>query len=177
MAGFETRTGSSGSLRFIPFAVIVIFILLDGLPAMSGWLMHLELGLFFIPLFYIGLHAERDYTPVGVLALGLFNDVLSDAPIGFWGILFCVLYMLGVSQRAVLQNARWGSYWTSFIVVVSVTYLVGYLIALMRDDMSIGGGVYFLSAMVTALCFPMIYFPLGWLQSEGLGRFTFGEGD
>lgn len=177
MAGFDTRTGSSGSLRFIPFVVIGIFILLDGLPAMTGWLMHLDLALFFIPLFYIGLHAESDYTPVGVLALGLSNDVLSDAPVGFWGILFCVVYVLALSQRAVLQNARMSAYWASFMVVVSATYLLGYLIAFMRDDMVIGGGVYFLSAMVTALCFPIIYFPLGWLQSENTGRSTFGEGD
>ena len=118
MGGYETRSGKSGSIRFVPFAILTIFILLDGLPGLGGWIAHLELGLFLIPLFYIGLHAENDFTPVAVLALGVLCDVLGDAPIGFWGVLFCVMYVLAVSQTN-SAKCRLGLYWTSFIVLVA----------------------------------------------------------
>lgn len=173
MGGYETRSGKSGSIRFVPFAILTIFILLDGLPGLGGWIAHLELGLFFIPLFYIGLHAENDFTPVAVLALGVLCDVLGDAPIGFWGVLFCVMYVLAVSQKQILQNADWGSYWTSFIVLVAATYLVGYLIALMRSDIQVAAGLYFVSAMVTGLVFPFIYYPLNWIQADDGAGFSF----
>lgn len=170
MSGFETRASSGGSLRLAPLALSAAFVLLDGLPALTNWLVDLEFGLFLIPIFFVALHADSDFAPVWVLLLGLLNDLLSNAPIGFWGILFCLIYVLSRGQKQGLQNAQIGSYWVSFIVMVAITYLAGYLIAAIRDDMEISAGIYFLSAMVTGLCFPLVYWPLTRLPTDDYGQ-------
>ena len=166
MTGFDTKQAGGGSLRLVPLTVAAGFVLLDGLPLLTDWLVELEFGLFLIPIFFIAMHADSDFAPVWILALGLLNDLLSHAPIGFWGILFCLMYIFARAQKQSLQNAHLGSCWVSFVVLVVVTYLAGYLIAALRDDMTISAGVYFLSAMVTGFCFPLVYFPLTRLASD-----------
>jgi len=158
-----------GSLWLVPYAVLAGFILLDGLPIDYQWLGRIELGLYFVPIFFIAISSsEHDFAPFGIILLGLVNDVLSEAPIGYWTFLFGLFYLLAMGQRSLLQEARLGAIWANFLVLCVATYLAGYFIGLLRADMAIGLGVYFSSAFVTSLFFPLLYIPLAWLETGTL---------
>ena len=159
-----------GVVGAVPYIVLGLFIILDDLPVGLGALDGLEIGLCQVPVFHIGLYTESDFAAIGVIAMGLLNDVLAGAPLGFWGLLFCLLYLLATGQRAMLQNTKWTSYWTSFGVLMLPVYMTGYLVALMRDDMSIPFFAYVLSAVVTGLLFPLIDWPLRRIYSSSFGQ-------
>ena len=177
MSSFDTRSDYAGANRFLPLVVLVVFILLDGLPPMSNLLVHIDLGLFLIPVFIIGLKTEKEFAPLGILTLGLLYDLLSQAPLGYWSVLFCLLFSIALVQRQMLQNAKWPSHWTSFVLSVGLTYLVGFVIAAARSDMVVDGSEYVISALLTAFCFPMIYYPIIWAQQGEVGFDGFGARD
>ncbi len=166
MSIFQRQQADERVFVAAPYVVAILFILMGALPVGFFWSVHLELGLFFVPLFFIALTAESDFTPFGIIALGLFNDMLSETPFGYWGFMFCMFYLFAMGQKNVLQNATWMSHWVSFFILCILTYFSGYLVALMRSDMSVGFGAYFLSVMVTGLCFPLLYLPLTWMSNR-----------
>jgi rod shape-determining protein MreD len=165
----DVRAADGGSLWLVPYFVLAGFIFLDGLPVDYQWLRHIELGLYLVPIFFIAISpSERDFAPFAIIAFGLLNDILSEAPIGFWAFLFCFFYLLAMRQKTVLQEARAGSVWANFAVVCLLTYFAGYLIGLMRADMAIDFWLYLTSALLTGLCFPLLYLPLGWMENQSL---------
>lgn len=167
MSRFKS-SGDSGVGIIIPYLVALTFILLASIPVNIFATGQLEIGLYFVPLFFIGLTAESDATPIFLAALGLLNDVLSEMPLGFWSSLFVVFYLLCASQRGILSTASFGSYWITFSVLITMTYLVAYLLALMIGDLHLATVPFFLSAFICILFFPLIYFPL-YLFGDALG--------
>ena len=73
----------AGSGVVVPYFLVLLFILLASIPANFFYMAKLEIGLYFVPLFFIGLMDESDAAPVFVAVLGLLNDVLSEMPLGF----------------------------------------------------------------------------------------------
>jgi rod shape-determining protein MreD len=170
MSRFEPRVTNSVLLNLVPYVVLLAFVLLDGIPALSGFLVQFEFALFLVPVFFIGLHAESDFAILGILATGLLQDVLSGTPLGFWGILFCLLYVVAHAQRQILAHKPLSAHWANFLVFVCLVFALGYVIAALREDMIIAGGGYFLTAMATVLSFPLIYYPLLHMRSDDQGQ-------
>jgi cell shape-determining protein MreD len=163
----DVRAADGGSLWLVPYFVLAGFIFLDGLPVDAQWVSQIELGLFLVPIFFIAISpSEHDFAPLGIIAFGLLNDVLSEAPLGYWAFLFSFFYLLAMGQKGVLQEARVSGVWGNFSVVILITYFAGYLIALLREDMAIDFWLYLFSAFLTALCFPLLYLPLGWMENQ-----------
>ena len=163
----DIRAPDGGSLWLVPYLVLAWFIMLDGLPVDYYWLTHLEIGLYLMPIFFIAISpSDSDFAPVGIIAFGLLNDVLSEAPIGYWAFLFGFFYLLAMGQKAVLREARMTGIWINFLVLCVLTYFAGYLIGLLRADMEINFLLYLSSALLTGLCFPLLYFPLGWMENQ-----------
>ena len=170
MSHFESRAPGSLSLNLVPYGVLLIFILLDGMPALSSLLVQVEFALFLVPVFFIGIYAESDFAIFGILATGLLQDVLSGAPLGFWGILFCLLFVFAHSQRHILAHSPLRSHWASFLFFVCLAFALGYVIAALRNDMVLAGGGYFIAAMATAFSFPLIYYPLYRMRGDDHGQ-------
>jgi hypothetical protein len=149
-----------GDSTFLAYLLLLLFILLNSMPTNVKALAQLELGLYFIPLFFIGLTAESDATPVFVALFGFLNDILSEMPLGFWSSLFVVFYLLCVSQRAVISTGSFGSYWITYGVLIIMTYLAAYLLAALSNDLYLAIIPFVLSCFICILFFPVIYFPL-----------------
>ena len=151
---------SGGGLLFIPYAVLLVLVVTGNLPSHIPGLERLELGLFFAPLFFICLNSESDFTPVALALIGLLNDLIREAPLGYWAFLFVIYYGLCRSQKPILQNAVFSFYWVTFAVLTALTYLLGYFIALMRDDMVVAGFLLLLSLVLCVIAFPLVFGPL-----------------
>lgn len=147
-------------LSILPYAVLLTLLLLNNLPGNISGLDRLNFGLFFGPLFFICLNSERDITPVVLLLFGLLNDLLTEAPLGFWAFLFVFFYGLSVSQRSLLQNATFTSICGTFSILLAITFLGGFLMAAIRDDMSVSGLSMFLSFLASLVAFPFVFGPL-----------------
>lgn len=154
------KNPSEGGSTFLPYLLLLLFILLNSMPLKVTSLAQLEIGLYFIPLFFIGLTAESDATPIFVALFGFLNDILSEMPLGFWSALFIVFYLLCVSQRTIISTGRFGSYWASFAVLIMMTYLVAYLLSALSNDLHLAIVPFVLSCFLCILFFPIIYFPL-----------------
>ena len=154
------KNPNEGGSTFLPYLLLLLFVLLNSMPSNVKALAQLELGLYFIPLFFIGLTAEGDATPVFVALFGFLNDILSEMPLGFWSSLFVVFYLLCVSQRAIISTGSFGSYWITFGVLIMMTYLAAYLLAALSDDLHLTIIPFVLSCFICILFFPVIYFPL-----------------
>ena len=154
------KNPSEGGSTFLPYLLLLLFVLLNSMPSNVKALAQLEIGLYFIPLFFIGLTAESDATPVFVALFGFLNDILSEMPLGFWSSLFVVFYLLCVSQRAIISTASFGSYWITFGVLIMMTYLAAYLLGFVIDDLHLTIIPFVLSCFICILFFPLFYFPL-----------------
>jgi cell shape-determining protein MreD len=163
MSRLRNPSEASGSM-IIPYLVALVFILLEGLPGNFFYMGQLKIALYFVPLFFIGLTAESDATPIFLAGLGLLNDILSEMPLGFWSSLFVVFYLLCMSQRNILSTASFGSYWVSFAVLVSMTYVLAYLFALMIGELRLATVPFLLSSLACILFFPLLYFPLSFFR-------------
>lgn len=155
------RTGSEGGIfPVIPYFLLLLFVLLEGIPVNIFAISRLELGLCFVPLFFIGLTAENDVAPVIIALIGLLNDILSDMPLGFWASLFVLFYMLSAGQRTILATATFSSYWLTFSVLALIIYFVAYLLSAMLLELPAVSIPLLLSAVVCCMLFPLVYFPL-----------------
>ena len=161
-------SNEGGSASLIPYILLTLFVLLDNIQTGLFPASSLELGLYFVPLFFIGLTAESDATPIIIALLGLINDVSNEMPLGFYAALFVIFYLLCISQRSLLVNTRFSSYWLTFSVLVITTYFVAYLMALVLDDVHMTTLPLFLSSLACCAVFPIIFFPL-YLFDDTLG--------
>lgn len=172
MSRFGTQARGTTLQTVLPYVVSVLCVLLHGIPLGLTSLPNLALGLFLVPLFSINLNNEMDRAPIYFVAVGLLADVLMEAPLGYWAFLSGLFYILSSGQKRVLQNAAFSSHWLSFVVVVFIVYLAGFVISLMRDDLDIQFGGHLLSALITGLFYPILAWPMGMIISpssqEGL---------
>lgn len=160
--------GEVSTLAIIPYILLGLFVIFNNVPANLFAAGRLEICLYFVPLFFIGLTSEQDSTPIILAVFGLLNDIFSEMPLGFWAFLFVVFYLLCVSQRSLLSAANFGSYWVTFGVLVTMIYLVAYLLSFMVDDLQIATVPFLLSAAVCILFFPLVYFPF-YLFGDAMG--------
>lgn len=163
------RSHEAGGLRFLPYALLLLLIFLGNVPGNISGLENLELGLFFAPLFFIGLTSESDFTPFSLLAFGLLNDLLREAPLGYWAFLFIVFYGLSLSQRRIIQNVSFSSYWTSFVILVAITYFIGYITSLLRADMAVSSWFMLLSCLACMAMFPVVFGPVYFFRDRIIG--------
>jgi cell shape-determining protein MreD len=89
-------------------------------------------------------------------------------PLGFYAALFVIFYLLSASQKSLLANTRFSSYWLTFSVLLMTTYFIAYLMALVLNDVHLATLPLFLSAVACCTAFPLIYFPL-YLLDDKLG--------
>lgn len=167
MSRFRSSTEGSG-VWFVPYLLLTLFVLLDNIQTGIFPASSLELGLYFVPLFLIGLTAESDATPIIIALLGLINDVSNEMPLGFYAALFVIFYLLSASQKSLLANTRFSSYWLTFSMLVMTTYFIAYLMALVLNDVHLATLPLFLSAVACCTAFPLIYLPL-YLLDDKLG--------
>jgi rod shape-determining protein MreD len=65
----------------------------------------------------------------GVGLLGLLQDLVWGGPVGLWGAVFLVAYVLTVSQRQFLSGRGFGFTWAAFGVVIVSCEILAWLIA------------------------------------------------
>ena len=116
----------------------------------------LDVSLVFVPIFFLARHSEGPVAPIAVLALGVMKDLTSETPIGFWALLFCVFFVLSVTQRHFLQTATFKTVWATYGLLCFLVYGLFYLVSLALSSMVSDFGLSMVAALLTIACFPVV---------------------
>ena len=117
-------------------------------------------------MFFLALYGQRTATPVIIMLLGLFKDVVDGTPVGFWGFLITFFFFAAQGQQQVLARAGLRGRWLGYSGICSLTFLLGYLIATVRDDMLSLFWISMGSAALSSLWFLPISLIMGLLIAE-----------
>ena len=173
MSRFGTQAQGTTLQTVLPYVVAVLCVLLEWHPFGADVFAQFGPRAFLVPLFSINLNNEMDRAPNLLCRHRLAGRCFDGSTFGVLGVFMAGLfYILSSGQKQVLQNAAFSSHWFSFIVVVFIVYLAGFVISLMRDDLDIQFGGHLLSALITGLFYPILAWPLSVILSpssqEGL---------
>ena len=122
-------------VNVLPLFLIFFLILTGHVSSGFEFTAHFDQALFLVPVFFLALYGQRTLTPVIIMVLGLFKDIVDGTPIGFWGLLITFFFFAAQGQRQVLVRASFHGRWLGYSGICSLTFLAGYLIAAVRDDM------------------------------------------
>ncbi len=165
MSSLHTGYATGRSSAWFPFLIMFLFCLLEQIPHGIRLFNFIDLGMYLAPLYFIALYNESDVAPFGVLGLGILKDLLSETPLGYWGILFCLFFiMIGVQRRGLLHSA-FRVQWVGFGIMAFLLYLVAYIISLIHPVMSSAFLSSILSALVSFILFPLAYLPFLWMRA------------
>ena len=153
-------------VNVLPLFLIFFLILTGHISSGFEFTAHFDPALFLVPVFFLALYGQRTMTPVIIMVLGLFKDIVDGTPIGFWGLLITFFFFAAQGQRQVLVRASFRGRWLGYFGICSLTFLAGYLIAAVRDDMLSLFWVSMGSAALSSLWFLPISLILGLLIGE-----------
>ena len=153
-------------VNVLPLFLIFFLILTGHVSTGYKFTAHLDPALFLVPVFFLALYGQRTLTPVVILLLGLFKDVIDGTPIGFWGLLITFFFLIAQAQQQVLACANLRGRWLAYAGICALTFFIGYLIAALRDDMLSLFWVSMGSAALSSLWFFPISLILGLMIAE-----------
>lgn len=169
MSSFSQFQPQSWRDLLTSYMAIFILILLEHAPVGNYWLTAMDIGIFFVPIFFLARVYDGPWGLFGIMLLGLAKDATSETPLGFWVLLFCLFFMLSSSQRQFLVNARFRTVWSTFIFITLLTYSAYYLISVLHSGLVQSVLLTSISAVVTMIIFPLVYLPFAWMQSDETG--------
>lgn len=140
----------------LPYLAVLGLVALGGVHHWQGWLAGLDVALPLVPLFIMARQSDSQALPFLVLLAGLFKDILSGTPFGFWGLLFCLFYFMIHSARYMLAAQEDREQWLAFAGNVGLVYFVAYIVALIHIDITPAPLLTFLSALITMLAYPLV---------------------
>jgi len=115
-----------------------------------------EIGFYFLFLFFWGIRSEGILAPILVFLFGLLQDALTGAALGTWPLVFSVFFALSSSQVQVIRQAATGGFLFIFVILVSVSY--GLILAtsfmFYRDEIDLSS--LFWSFTLTAIIIPTL---------------------
>jgi hypothetical protein len=168
MSGFTISPARRALQLWFPIAVIFALIFVELVWNGFSVMATLDVSLVFVPIFFIARHHEGPVAPIAVLALGVLKDLTSETPLGFWALLFCVFFILSVTQRHFLQTATFKTLWVTYGLLSFLVYALFYFVSLGMSSMIADFGVSMVSALLTVLCFPIINLAFLWFIPDDM---------
>ena len=166
MSIFTQSPARNISTLSICVLAILLLIVFEHAPLGNYWLTVMDIGIFFVPIFFLARVFDAYPALIWLVTLGLLKDLTSETPIGFWMLLFCVFYMLATSQRQFLFNARFRTVWTTFGLLTFLIYVVYYLVSLLHPALEASLLLTSVSAVATIISFPVFNLPFRWLSAD-----------
>ncbi len=158
---------------WVPIVVLFLLVITEHVPMGRDWLATLEVGLVFVPIFFLARYSEGAIAPIAVLLLGVLKDLTSETPIGFWGFLFTVFFILAIGQRQLLYNAAFTTLWATFGFLCFLIYAVFYVMSVLSLELALNFGSTILGALLTVFMFPLINLVFSKLEHDDHQRGVF----
>lgn len=140
----------------MPFALTLGLILVGAIPFYIPGLQSVAPSLPFIAVFYWTLHRPDLMPPSAAFVVGLFQDILSGAPIGTGAAVLVVLHATVHSQRTFFHGKSFAVLWLGFAVAAIAAAALSWLIMSAMSLTLVDGSSVMLQAVTTIGCFPLL---------------------
>lgn len=81
-----------------------------------------------IAVFYWALSGPNFLPPWAVLMLGLAQDFITGAPLGFWALIYLLAYGFTLSQRVFFKGRTGFGAWVGFAIVAALTAIASWVL-------------------------------------------------
>ncbi|MFO1154791.1 MAG: rod shape-determining protein MreD [Rhodospirillales bacterium] len=142
--------------ELMPFALTLGLILVGAIPFYVPGLQSVAPSLPFIAVFYWTLHRPDLMPAAAAFLIGLFQDVLSGAPIGTGAAVFVVMHAAVQWQRSFFHGKSFPILWLGFAVATVAAALLTWLIMAAMTLSLVDGRSVLLQALTTIGCFPLV---------------------
>jgi rod shape-determining protein MreD len=142
--------------ELMPFALTLGLIVVGAIPFYVPGLQSVAPSLPFIAVYYWTLHRPDLMPPAAAFTIGLFQDILSGAPVGTGAAVFVILHAAVRSQRTFFHGKSFTILWLGFAVAVVAAALLGWLIMAAMTFALVDGRSLLLQAITTIGCFPLV---------------------
>ncbi|MEQ1752851.1 MAG: hypothetical protein ABL973_01820 [Micropepsaceae bacterium] len=140
--------------RAIPLVATFLLMMLAVAPLnlLQGWVTAPDIAL--ISVFFWAMHGPAFLPPWAVFVIGLTEDFLIGAPLGFWVLLYLFAYGFTLSQRVFFKGRTGIGVWLGFAIVAAINAALAWLLGMLvferwLSPMEVGS-----QALVSVLVYP-----------------------
>ena len=145
-----------------PLAISLLVVIATVVPVRVPEYAFLAPGFVLMAVFYWTVHRPDLMRPWGAFVVGLFDDVLTGAPLGLNALVFVLMHGVIVAQHRFFRGKPFVLVWFAFAVIAFGAHTIASLLALIA-----GGAPIEPSAMLVRYGLAVAMYPLaGWF----LGR-------
>ncbi len=153
-----------------PLSTALLCVMISMLPIglSSGFSANPSFAL--MAIFYWALYRPDLMPPVSVFLVGLFQDLISGAPGGFWAFVYLIVYAIVFSQRLFFIGKAFFAIWTGFGVIALIVGMVAWAIICLNSSMYLSPAPFISQAMFSFIFYPLIGRVLGRIQKRFLSQ-------
>ena len=107
-------------------------------------------------VYYWGIYRPDLLPGIAAFAIGLFYDVLSGGALGFYAFIFLVVRAVMASQRRFFLGKPFLVEWWGFMLVASVAFLTGWVLASLYVGAFVKPGPLAIQALLTMTLYPVL---------------------
>lgn len=152
------RFGSVFESTFL-LVTACLCVILSMLPVDSPFGLSINPSFPLIAIFYWVLYRPDLMSPVSVFIVGLFQDLLSGAPAGFFSFVYLLVYTIVVSQRLLFRDKSFVAIWSGFGVIALLTGFISWIITCLSVGMYLSPAPVVGQAIYSFVFYP----PISWV--------------
>lgn len=158
--------------RLVPFALSVLLVLAAALPWPLPDYADFAPSVSIMVIFYWTI-ARPDLMPnVAAVALGLIEDVMHGAPLGFNALVLLLACGLARSQQMNIAGRPFALHWAAFVIIATLTELMRWMLLWAVTGVLVDLGPVSLHLLTTVALYPALAWLLFRCQSAFLRQAT-----
>jgi rod shape-determining protein MreD len=153
--------------RLVPFALSVLLVLAAALPWPVSGYTDIAPSVSIMVIFYWTISRPDLMPNVAALAIGLIEDVIQGAPLGFNALVLLIACGLARSQQQHIAGRPFALHWAAFVIIATLTELMRWALLSAITGVFVGLGPVSLHLLMTVALYP----GLAWLLVRCQGAF------
>jgi rod shape-determining protein MreD len=154
--------------RLVPFALSVLLVLAAALPWPVRNYADIAPSVSIMVVFYWTITRPDLMPNVAALAIGLIEDVMQGAPLGFNALVLLLACGLARSQQRHIAGRPFALHWAAFVIVATLTELMRWALLSALAGTFVGLGPVSLHLLMTVALYPALVWLLVRCQSAFL---------
>lgn len=122
-----------------------------------------------IPIYYWAIHRAEHIPPALIFASGLLLDFATAGPVGVWAVVFLIIYAITLWLGGELAGLPMRFAWVAFAGVALIGLVAGWFAHCLYNGGFVSLVPVILQALTTAVVFPVLIWPLVFVESEIAG--------
>lgn len=142
--------------RAIPLIATLMLMMLAVAPLnfLQGYMPSPDIAL--ISVFFWAMHGPTFLPPWAVFVVGLVQDFLIGAPLGYWVLLYLFAYGFTLSQRVFFKGRTGIGVWLGFAIVAAINALLAWLLGMLIFERWLPPLETLFQAVVSVLVYPVL---------------------